>query len=64
MSACAALMTTGGALGAVPRFSMPASEALARLSQDWLLPGLHHVPADTVALLQTNTRFIEAFMLG
>jgi hypothetical protein len=43
---------------------MPASEALARLSQDWLLPGLQHVPADTVALLQTNTRFIEAFMLG
>lgn len=53
-----------GALGAVPRYAMPASEALARLSQDWLLPGLHNVPADTVALLETNTRFIEAFMLG
>ncbi len=63
-SDAAAPPTSGGALGAVPRFSMPASEALARLSQDWLLPGLHHVPADTVALLQTNTRFIEAFMLG
>lgn len=53
-----------GALGAVPRYAMPASEALARLSQDWLLPGLHNVPADTVALLETNPRFIESFMLG
>lgn len=53
-----------GARGLVPRFAMPASEALARLSQDWLLPGLHNVPADTVALLETNQRFIEAYMLG
>jgi hypothetical protein len=54
----------GHALGAVPRYAMPASEPLARLSQDWLLPGLQHVGADTVALLQANQRFIEAFMLG
>jgi len=60
----AATPPLSGALGAVPRYAMPASEALARLSQDWLLPGLHNVPADTVALLETNTRFIEAFMLG
>lgn len=52
------------ASGLVPRFAMPASEALARLSQDWLLPGLHNVPADTVALLEANQRFIEAYMLG
>jgi hypothetical protein len=54
----------GHALGAVPRYAMPASQPLARLSQDWLLPGLQHVAADTVALLQANPRFIEAFMLG
>lgn len=60
----AATPPISGALGAVPRYAMPASEALARLSQDWLLPGLHNVPADTVALLETNPRFIEAFMLG
>lgn len=54
----------GHALGIVPRYAMPASEPLARLSQDWLLPGLQHVDADTVALLQANQRFIEAFMLG
>lgn len=56
--------TLAGTLGAVPRFALPASEALARLSQEWLLPGLQHVPADTVALLEPNRRFIEAFMLG
>lgn len=54
----------GGTLGVIPRFALPASEALARLSQDWLLPGLQQVPADTVALLEPNRRFIEAFMLG
>jgi hypothetical protein len=62
--AAAPPLPISGALGAVPRYAMPASEALARLSQDWLLPGLHNVPADTVALLETNPRFIEAFMLG
>lgn len=54
----------GGALGLIPRYALPASEALARLSQDWLLPGLQQVPVDTVALLEPNRRFIEAFMLG
>jgi hypothetical protein len=64
VQAPAATLPISGAFGAVPRFAMPASESLARLSQDWLLPGLHNVPADTVALLETNPRFIEAFMLG
>ena len=40
------------------------SEPLAALSQDWLLPGLERVPPDSVALLEPNQRFIEAFMLG
>jgi hypothetical protein len=40
------------------------SEPLAALSQDWLLPGLERVPVDSVALLEPNERFIEAFMLG
>lgn len=56
--------TPDGTLGVIPRYRLPASEALARLSQDWLLPGLQQVPADTVALLEPNRRFIEAFMLG
>ncbi|EHR72231.1 hypothetical protein BurJ1DRAFT_3423 [Burkholderiales bacterium JOSHI_001] len=53
-----------GPVGCTPVFRQPMSEALAALSQDWLLPGLHTVPIDCVALLQPNQRFIEAFMLG
>ncbi len=51
-------------VGFAPRFELPMSEPLAALSQDWLLPGLENVPADTVALLETNRRFIEAYMAG
>lgn len=53
-----------GPIGAAPVFRQPMSEPLAAISQDWLLPGLDRVPVDTVALLEPNQRFIEAFMLG
>jgi hypothetical protein len=53
-----------GPLGGTPVFTQPMSEALAALSQDWLLPGLERVPLDCVALLEPNERFIEAFLLG
>jgi len=47
-----------------PSFPQPMYEALRDLSQDFLLPGLDDVPADTVALLETNSTFVEAFMVG
>ena len=53
-----------GAIGNAPVFPQPMSERLAALSQDWLLPGLERVPVDSVAMLEPNQRFIEAFMLG
>ena len=53
-----------GQVGTAPVFTQPMSEPLAALSQDWLLPGLDQVPPDSVALLEPNARFIEAFMLG
>ena len=53
-----------GTVGCSPVFAQPMSEPLAALSQDWLLPGLHTVPTDCVALLQPNQRFIEAYLLG
>jgi hypothetical protein len=49
---------------AAPQFPQPMSLALIELSQDWLLPGLEQVPPNTVALLRTNRRFVEAFMVG
>ena len=53
-----------GQIGTAPVFPQPMSEPLAALSQDWLLPGLERVPVDSVAMLEPNQRFIEAFMLG
>jgi hypothetical protein len=47
-----------------PQFPRPMYEALRDLSQDLLLPGLEHVPAETVILLETNPLFVEAFMVG
>ncbi len=47
-----------------PVFPQPVYAALRDLSQDYLLPGLEHVPADTVTLLGTNTKFVESFMVG
>jgi len=47
-----------------PNFPQPMYEALRDLSQDFLFPGLEHVPPNTVQLLQTNAKFIESFMVG
>jgi len=47
-----------------PVFPQPMYEALRDLSQEYLLPGLEHVPANTVTLLGTNPRFVESFMVG
>jgi hypothetical protein len=47
-----------------PTFPQPMYEALRDISQDFLFPGLEHVPPNTVQLLQTNAKFIESFMVG
>ncbi|HEX5085386.1 MAG TPA: hypothetical protein VFY40_25395 [Blastocatellia bacterium] len=47
-----------------PEFPQPMYEALRDLSQDFLFPGLEHTPPNTITLLETNTKFIEAFMVG
>jgi len=47
-----------------PDFPQPMYEALRDLSQDFLLPGLEHVPPNTAALLETNPKFVESFMVG
>jgi hypothetical protein len=47
-----------------PEFPTPMYKPLADLSQDLLLPGLEHVPPNTIALLETNPRFVEAVMIG
>ncbi|HSI74545.1 MAG TPA: hypothetical protein VK957_01565 [Lunatimonas sp.] len=47
-----------------PEFHRPMYHFLKDMSQEYILPGLDKVPQNTVGLLQTNRRFIEAFMLG
>lgn len=49
---------------AAPSFPQPMYAGLRDRSQELLLPGLDEVEDDTVALLQTNPRFLEAFMVG
>jgi hypothetical protein len=47
-----------------PRFPQPMAEALRDLSPELLLPGLDQVPPDSVVGLQTNRRFVEAYLVG
>ncbi|MFH2065325.1 MAG: hypothetical protein ABIK15_09025 [Pseudomonadota bacterium] len=49
---------------AAPDFPQPMYASLAVLSAEHVLPGLESIPQNTVALLETNTRFMEAFMCG
>jgi hypothetical protein len=47
-----------------PQFDQPMYEPLRDQSQDWILPGAGDMPANTVSLLLTNQRFVEAYMVG
>jgi hypothetical protein len=47
-----------------PDFPQPMYEALRDLAQDFLFPGMEHVPANTVTLLETNPQFVESFLVG
>lgn len=47
-----------------PAFPQPMYEVLRELSQDFIIPGLQYIPPNTVSLLETNTRFVEAYMVG
>ena len=51
-------------LSFVPRFATPMAQALVELGQQWLLPGLDGVPANTAVALRTNGAFVEAFLVG
>jgi hypothetical protein len=49
---------------AYPQFPQPMIEPLQELSQDLVLPGLELVPVNSITLLEPNSRFIEAYMVG
>jgi len=49
---------------AAPSFDTPMYEPLRDLAKSSLLPGVEGLATNTVTLLETNPRFIEAYMVG
>jgi hypothetical protein len=47
-----------------PKFPQPMYAALAELSAEWMLPGVSTVLMNSAVLLETNSKFVEAFMVG
>ena len=49
---------------AAPRIDTPTYRSLVERGQDWLLPGLQHVPPNTACGLEPDNAFVEAFLVG
>jgi len=65
VAALAVRRRSGEAVLAAPRFPRPMYEALDAYDREWLLPGLGEIVAvDFVTLLETNSEFVEAFLVG
>ncbi len=47
-----------------PTIDEPLYAALAEADPDRFLPGIGDIPDDTITLLETNPRFVEAFLVG
>ena len=48
-----------------PRFAVPMYEPLDRYDRDWMIPGLGLIKRpDMATLLETNNRFLEAYLVG
>lgn len=49
---------------AYPKFEDPMFRELKKLSQEYIIPNIEKVPDNSITLLLTNNRFIEAYMSG
>ncbi len=49
---------------AYPKFDDPMFRNLKKLSQDYILPNIDKVPINSISLMETNQKFIEAYMSG
>lgn len=48
-----------------PKFDRPMSQALQDYDDEWLVPGMEHLPdEDFVTVLSMNRAFVEAFLIG
>ncbi len=49
---------------AYPKFDDPMFRELKKLSQEYILPNIDKVPVNSITLLQTNEKFIQAYFSG
>lgn len=49
---------------AAPEIPTPMIGPLLELGREWLLPGIGEMPPNTVAIVEPNPEFIEAYMVG
>lgn len=49
---------------AAPEFPQPMYQEVKKISSEWLLPGFSQIPNNISTLLLSNSRMIEAFMVG
>lgn len=47
-----------------PKFDQPMYDPLVKLSDEYFLPNINLIPQNSITLLQTNQKFIEAYMVG
>lgn len=47
-----------------PEFDIPVVDYLSQISTDFLLPGINKLEDDSVFVFETNSDFIESYMLG
>jgi len=58
------LAPTSDRIMAYPELAVPGYRLLARFDRTRLLPGVDAIPPDSVTLLETNPRFVAAFLAG
>jgi hypothetical protein len=49
---------------AYPKIDLPMHQPLMALSSELLLPNISLIPENSITLIETNQKFIEAYMLG
>ncbi len=53
-----------GEVMAYPKIDLPMYEPLKDISSELLLPNINLIPPNSITLIETNQRFIEAYMVG
>lgn len=49
---------------AAPKFRQPMYEHLKQISPEYIIPNIGSIPNNTLTILQTNQKFVEAYMAG